>query len=194
MAPNTRKPSFQTKKQSKLKRTKVSKDISTRKPSFQTKKQSKLKRTKVSKDIPMRKQIVTDDCTNSNVQDVSQVDKNISQMDKDICQNDKIAGRQMLNKSESQNGKTVHPQINKINGQNVKNGESAVNKKAKNDVRNVITTHKDLSVKLKLFASKEVVTRRELVTLGDIVAIYTELKDQEINLVRVFKTYLETIC
>ena len=45
---------------------------------------------------------MTEDYTDSNVQDVSQVDKNISQMDKDICQNDKIAGRQMLNKSESQ--------------------------------------------------------------------------------------------
>ena len=49
-------------------------------------------------------------------------------------------------------------------------------------------THEKLLSQLKSFVIKESVTRREIVTLGDTVAAYTELNDIEVRVVRQFKT------
>ena len=81
---------------------------------------------------------------------------------------------------------------NKIN----KAGKECVNPaavKSKQTLETVVKTHDDLTKKLTVFANKEMFTRRDLVTLVDIVAVYTELSDVEISLARAYKVYLDTL-
>ena len=52
-------------------------------------------------------------------------------------------------------------------------------------------SHKKLLCQLKGFAVKENVTRREIVTIGDTVAAYTELNDIEVRVAREFKRLCE---
>ena len=71
--------------------------------------------------------------------------------------------------------------------------ENAHTVNARKNVEEVLFTHDSLCKKLSLFANKEMFTRRDLVTLADIIAVYTELNDVEVNLARVYKVYLEIL-
>ena len=83
--------------------------------------------------------------------------------------------------------------VSKSNSAEASSIENAHTVNARKNVEEVLFTHDSLCKKLSLFANKEMFTRRDLVTLADIIAVYTELNDVEVNLARVYKVYLEIL-
>ena len=64
-------------------------------------------------------------------------------------------------------------------------------KKYLKTLNNDLVTHKKLLSQLESFVAKASVTRREIVTLGDTVGIFTELNDLEVSLARQIKKLCE---
>ena len=67
---------------------------------------------------------------------------------------------------------------------------AAIKKMAANIIKD-IETHKKLMAQLKQFSENSTITRREIIGLHDTVAIYTELNDIEVGLVRDLKALIE---
>ena len=148
------------------------------KPSFSTKPPPRIKRSKgaISRDTSKRKDVVDDVHTDSKRSSNNEVIQQI-----EAPKTNSVA--QMVRQFELNKGSNIAADISADNGCDVL-------KKALLDDINI---HGKLLKELSAFTLKEIITRREIVSLTDTVSCYTELNDVEVKIVRDYKRYVVTL-